>query len=424
MPIEDRMTVDERRKYLAKMKRRYDLADRTGRGSLLDEMEQVTDMHRKSLIRLLNAPDLSRKPRRTKRSRKYGADVDDAIRVVAESLDYICPERLTPALAGTAVHLSKFGEIRLTPELIAQLGEISIATVGRIMRRIGRDTFRLPRKGPERANQVARDIPIGRIPWDEAEPGHFEVDLVHHCGTTTAGDYVHTLQMVDVATGWSELVAVMGRSQREVEIGFQHIRARLPFPVIRLHIDNGLEFLNNHFIRCWNEAATGLKFQRSRPYQKNDNRFVEQKNSSLVRAYVGDARFDTRIQCAKLNELWDAVWLYYNFFQPVMRLAQKQVLRKEDGTYTVKHKYDEARTPFERLWRTGVLTQENKEKLIALRDATNPRELRRRIYRIIDELSLLTTEPSSTRNEATVCHITTREEIKKGEMVPVTLSFE
>ena len=394
MPIEDRMTVDERRKYLARMKRRYDVADRGERSLLLIEMQQVTDLHLKSLIRLLNASDLSRKARTKQRGGKYGAEVDDAIRVIAESLDYVCAERLTPILPEMANHLGKFGEMRTSPELIARLEQISIATVGRILRRIGQDTYRLPRKGPERVNQVAREIPMGRLPWDEAQPGHFEVDLVHHCGSATVGDYVHTVQMIDVATGWSERAAVLGRSQREMETGFNRIRARLPFPVIQLHFDNGCEFLNNHIIRCWKEASTGLRLMRSRPYQKNDNRFVEQKNATLVRAYLGKTRFDTRQQCDKMNELYDKMWLYYNFFQPVMRLEEKQILPQVNGTYRVKHKYDRAQAPFERLCETNNISEETKERLRAIRDRTNPRQLRKEIYRLLEELFNLTDDKS------------------------------
>lgn len=385
MPIEE-MGVNDRRKYLSRMKKRYDAAGRIERAGLPDEMEQVTEMHRKSLIRLLSRHDLSREPRLKERGREYGTEVDDAIRVIAESLDGSGAERLTPALPEMARHLSGFGEMQASPQLIDQLERITVATVGRILRRVRQDTYRLPRKGPERANQLAKEIPMGRIPWDEDEPGHFEVDLVHHCGESTAGEYVHTLQMIDVATGWSERVAVLGRSQREMEIGFRRIQARLPIPIIRLHPDNGSEFLNHHIIRCWKEAAKALALMRSRPFHKNDNRFVEQKNSSLVRAYLGDDRFDTPAQCAKMNQLYDKMWLYYNFFQPVMRLKEKQASIGEDGVYKVKHKHDVAQTSFQRLCKTTAISQEEKDKLTLLRDGTNPRELRREIYRLLDEL--------------------------------------
>ncbi|MDP2663622.1 MAG: integrase [Dehalococcoidia bacterium] len=380
------MTVDERRKYVNRMRVRYEAGDRQERGLLLGEMEQVTEMHRKSLIRLLGTADLFRRPRFKEREREYGAEVDDAIRVVSESLDCICAERLKPALPEMARHLCKFGEMYAGPELIAQLKGISIATVGRILRRVGQDSYRLPRKGPQRTNQVARDIPMGRIPWDVSEPGHFEVDLVHHCGQATVGEYIHTLQMIDVATGWSERVAILGRSQREMEIGFKRIQARLPVPIIRLHPDNGSEFLNHHIIRCWKEASKGLELMRSRPFNKNDNRFVEQKNSSLVRAYLGKDRFDSAEQCEMMNFLYDRMWVYYNLFQPVMRLEEKQILPQESGVYKVKHKYDTAQTPFQRLSGTTTITRENQQKLTTLRDRTNPRQLRKEIYRLLDDL--------------------------------------
>jgi hypothetical protein len=386
VPIEDKMTIDERRKYLSRMKQRYVKADRKERGRLLGEMRQVTGMHQKSLIRLLGTADLARKQRRKQRGRKYGHEVDDAIRVISESLDYVCAERLTPALAQMAEHLARFGEMQSTRELIVQLEKVSVATVGRILRRLRQDTHRLPRKRPQPANQVARQIPMGRIPWNEVIPGHFEVDTVHHCGPATIGNYVHTVQMVDVATGWSERVAVLGRSQAEMEVGLTKIRARLPIPVVQLHIDNGAEFVNNYFVRCWKEAAKGLYISRSQPYHKNDNRFVEQKNSTLVRAYFGDTRFDTRLQCHKMNQLYDKLWLYNNFFQPVMHLNRKEVLPQGNGMHKVRHQYDSARTPFERLCATDAISQQTKETLTALRDATNPRQLRRDIYCLLEEL--------------------------------------
>src|SRR5262249_46014074 len=130
------------------------------------------------------------------------------------SLDYVCAERLTPALVATAEQLSRHGELEVTEEVLGQLGRISVASVQRRLTRLGQDVARrLPRRGAERANAIAREIPMRRIPWDTAEPGHFEVDLVHHSGPRSDGDFVHTFQMIDVATGWSERVAILGRSQ-------------------------------------------------------------------------------------------------------------------------------------------------------------------------------------------------------------------
>jgi len=381
MPDDTQMTITERRTYLGRMHERYRRADRRGRGQLLDEMETVTGMHRKSLLRLLHAPTLRRQPRTQQRAKTYGAPVDDALRVIWESLDYICAERLTPVLVLTAQQLAAHGELVVTDAVLGQLHHISVASVQRRLTRFGQDTPRLPRRGPEQANRVARGIPVRMIAWNEATPGHFEVDLVHHGGAEPQGDYVHTLQMIDVATGWSERVAVLGRSQRAMEGGFRRILARLPFPVRELHSDNGSEFLNDHLVRFWGEEVTGLTLSRSRPYQKNDNRFVEQKNATLVRAYLGRGRLDTLAQTDGLNALYDQMWGYYNLFQPVLRLREK--VRTDQR---VIRRWDTAQTPLARLLATTACPPAARQRLQQLQRDQNPRALRQAIYRDLARL--------------------------------------
>ncbi|HYX50007.1 MAG TPA: hypothetical protein VE843_09720 [Ktedonobacteraceae bacterium] len=158
-------------------------------------------MHRKSLLRLLHARTLARKKGERGRGRTYGLAVEQAIVVVWASLDYMCAERLTPALLATAQHLARFGELLLSQEVEEQLAAISEATVTSILRKYRSRKRRLPLKGPERANQVRKPVPMKRIPWETSEPGHFEVDLVQHSGESSDGIYAFTLQMVDVATG-------------------------------------------------------------------------------------------------------------------------------------------------------------------------------------------------------------------------------
>jgi len=397
MSIEDKMTIDERWKYLRTMKKRYIKANRKERGRLLDEMEAVTELHRKSLIRLMDG-SLQRKPRRKQRGCTYGPEMDDALRVIAESLDYICAERLTPNLVWMAEHLATHGELEVSPLLLEQLAQISVSSVARRLKHIRQDQPRLPGKGPERANQATRGIPMRRIPWDEIQPGHFEVDLVHHCGPSAAGEYVHTLQMIDIATGWSERVAVLGRSYLVMKDGFCRIQARLPFPVLEVHFDNGSEFFNQHMLRFWKETCPGVQISRSRPYYKNDNRFVEQKNSTLVRAYLGQERLDTVAQTLALNQLYDKMWLYYNFFQPVMRLTEK-IMTPTEGQVWVKRRYDQARTPFDRVWATPVMNQDRRDQLAVLRDLTNPRQLRQEIYDLINYIfSLPNALPGQTED--------------------------
>ena len=376
------MSVGERRKYLKLMLPRYLRADRAGRGELLDEMEQVTKLHRKALIRLLHQGSLDRQPRRMQRGSVYGPEVADVIRVVWESEDYVCAERLTPSLVPMAQQLARFGEVRLSAEVERQLSEVSEATVTRLLGRFRRDTPRLPRKGPEAANRLAKEIPMGRIPWQTEEPGHFEMDLVHHCGPASVGEYVHTLQMVDVATGWSERVGILGRTHRAMVAGSEKIVARLPFGIRELHPDNGSEFINEHLLGFFGDKVKGLAMTRSRPYHKNDNRNVEQKNYSLVRAYLGYERLDSPAQSMAVNALYDRMWLYYNLFQPVLHLKSKEVV----GGNRIRRKWDEARTPYERVLATGVLSGEQQARLTGLYARTNPRKLRREIHRIIETL--------------------------------------
>ena len=290
-------------------------------------------------------PSLERVPRKTvAKRRRYGCAVADTVRVVWESRGYVCAERLTPVLQDTARQLAKWEELRLTTEVEMESGNISRATVQRMIKHFQQHTPRLPRRKPQPPNRLLQNVPMERLSWRTKIPGSFETDLVHHCDPVAAGDYVHTLQLVDIATGWSE-------------------------------------FFNAHLIRYFGEEITGLRLSRSRPYQKNDNRFVEQKNSTLVRAYVGYDRLDSVIQCAALNALYDRLWLYYNLFQPVMHMRSKEVTKGK-----LQRKHDKAQTSYQRLLACNILTPEQKARLDALYARTNPRQLRDEIYRAVEQL--------------------------------------
>lgn len=396
---EETMTIDERLKYLRKMKSRYVNVNRSQQGHLLDEMEAVTGLHRKSLIRLLKGT-LKRRLRTKHRSRTYSTSVENAIRIIAESFDYICAERLTPNLVWMAMHLAKHDELVLSPAVQAKLSRISISTTQRILARCQMTQPRPGRKRTQRRKGLTREIPTKRLPWDERRPGHFEVDTVHHCGMSASGEYVCTLQLIDVTTGWSERVGVLGRSYLVMEDAFRFILTRLPFLVCEIHPDNGSEFFNHHMLRFWQDRVQGIRLSRSRPYQKNDNRIVEQKNSSLVRSYLGYDRLDSVAQTLALNQLYDKMWVYYNLFQPVMRLQEKTYVPQQDTRSAhTKRRYDIARTPFDRLCETDAILPEHKAQLDALRRQVNPRQLRRDIYASIDDLFALPgAQPDTAEN--------------------------
>ncbi len=426
MADSEKMSVEERYKYLRKMQKRYREANRQEKKQLLNEMEAVTELHRKSIIRLMSG-GLQRRKRKRERGPRYKGEVVHALRVIAESLDWVCAERLQPNLVWTAEHLAAHGELETTPEMLGQLGTISVASVRRLLQGQPQTRPRLPRKRPEQANRLKRGVPAGRIPWQEQEPGHFEVDLVHHCGPSASGEYVHTLQMVDVATGWSERVAILGRSYLVVEDAFKRVLARLPFPMVEVHPDNGSEFLNDHLVRFWKDKAQVEQLSRSRPWYKNDNRFVEQKNDTLVRAYLGYDRLDTVTQTNLLNQLYALMGTYYNFFQPVMRLAEKTVLPVAGSRYSrIQRRFDQASTPLDRLLRLAgpqTLPPEQRTHLQSLRAALNPRQLRSDIYFLLDDLFALPAAAPGDPSQNVFLTLFDVPEPMKGEAAPVTLSL-
>jgi hypothetical protein len=396
MSTDERMTIEERLKYLKLMKPRYEKASREGKSRLLDEMEEVTGLDRKVLIRRMNG-SLGRKRRRGGRGRTYGADVDDALRVVSEAMDHICAERLTPNLVWMVAALARHGELTVSDATLEQLGRISISTVGRRLGLLRQDELRLARRGPRREKALLRDIPMLRLDWDIPTPGYFEVDLVHHCGVSAVGHYVCSTQWIDVATGWSERRAVLGRSQLVMRDAFVSILGHLPFPVVEIHPDNDSAFFNYHLLSFWRDLVPGVTLSRSRPYHKNDNPRVEQKNYTLIRAFLGYQRFDTAAHVLALNHLYDDMWRYYNFFQPVMHLRDKEVVRQEGQPTRIVRRHDVARTPFDRLCETEVILPEHRDLLEALRDTTNPRQLRQHIYDHVDAILAM---PSATPGQS------------------------
>jgi hypothetical protein len=259
-----------------------------------------------------------------------------------------------------------------------------------------------------------------RLPWDTTEAGYFETDLVHHCGPTAAGEYACTLQMIDVATGWSERRAVLGRGRLVMEDAFRFFLARLPFPVRELHPDNDSVFFNHHMLRFWGQLVQGVTLSRTRPYHKNDNPRVEQKNSTLVRAYLGYERLDTVAQVLALNRLYDKMWLYYNLFQPVMHLVEKEIVAREGQPTRVRRHYDDARTPFHRLCDTKAILPAHRQQLQTLRDSINPRRLRFDIYDAIKRIfGLPCAEPNTRQN----VYLTLSTNTDKGKEDPSDLAF-
>lgn len=208
----DTMRVEERYKVIRRVRATYQRASRGEKAQVLNTLQAATGLSRKHLIDLLNGAGPEQKRRRRGRGRKYSARVDDAIRLIGKLLNWICAERLKPALPETARHLASHGQMQVDEELLAELEDISISTVRRYVKRLRQDECLLPKRQGRRRyrNSIAAQIPMAVIPWDIERPGHFEVDLVHHGAPGGKGDCAYTVQFIDVKTGWSEVSQYWG----------------------------------------------------------------------------------------------------------------------------------------------------------------------------------------------------------------------
>lgn len=208
-----------------------------------------------------------------------------------------------------------------------------------------------------------------------------------------------------------------------MKAAFERILARLPFPVIELHPDNGGEFLNDHLLRFFRQQVQVAELSRSRPHRKNDNRFVEQKNHTLVRDPLGYQRFDSVAQTLAINQLYDLMWSYYNFFQPVLRVTEKIVVPTDQRSARIKRRYDQAQTPLDRLCDTEILSPDQQALLLGWREQINPRQLRQTIYQQIDAFSRLPgAKPGVTEDVFQTLQQPIH--IPKGAGSSVTLLFE
>jgi hypothetical protein len=276
--------------------------------------------------------------------------------------------------------LERHGHLILEPEVKARLLTISPATVDRLLVDIRRLDQTQTRRGPKAGGWLKHQIPIRTFAdWDKTGPGYLEADLVAHCGHNVGGSFLHTLVMTDVATQWTECFALLFRDQQTVLQAVQLARTQLPFELLGLDTDNGSEFLNyTLWLYCLGQSIT---FTRSRPYKKNDQCYVEQKNGSIVRRFVGYDRFEGLEACRILSQLYRYLRLYINFFQPSMKLIKK---RRQGAK--VKRKYDPAQTPYQRLLAVTSLCPETRQRLQQQFLALDPLALLHQIHKLQDQL--------------------------------------
>jgi hypothetical protein len=299
-------------------------------------------------------------------------------------LKYLPPfieKRLKPVLEVELARLRDLGELRVCDEVALKLKTMSSATIDRKLKH-QREVLHLLRSkgGPKPGSLLKQKIPIRLTEWDTSKVGYVEMDLVVHCGSSTFGEYINTLNTTEVSSSWWEGEAIMGKSQESTFQALKQIRERTPFDWKGLDSDNGSEFINDILYKyCRREK---IEFTKSRPSRENDNAYIEQKNWTHVRKILGYLRYDTFAELSIINDLYRGdLRLYKNFFQPVMKLVSKERIGG-----SVKRKYDTPRTPYQRLMDSGQIREETRKRLEAVYLSLNPAQLKRSVDIKLDKL--------------------------------------
>jgi hypothetical protein len=378
------MDMQSRNQYLKALieTRGYHLLSKKEKSRLLDEYCQTTGQNRNYVIRKIRSgaylkPNFGRR----KRKEYYDGYVLDALVSIWRIFDYPCGQRLEALLKTEIDRLRKLGELRCSDETAAKLKQISCRTIDEKLKH-QKEIERTKRKYQKKVHPLLyQKIPVKLSDeWDRSKLGNIQIDLIEHCGQSAQGEYINTVSNTDIATGWWEGEAIISRGQIPTLEGIDKARLRFPFEWREIHSDNGTEFINAHLFRYTQEK--GLAFSRSRPNKKNDNCFVEQKNWTHVKKYVGYLRYDSLKEQEILSDLYrNELRLYKNFLQPVIKLVLKERIGGK-----IHRKYDIPKTPYERIMESKEVKEQTKQELKAIYESLNPAELKRAIDRKLDLL--------------------------------------
>lgn len=373
------MSQRSKRELFRAVQARYLKAGKTEKQKILDEFTASTGYQRKYAIRILKHGYKCRPNKPKGRTAIYRGEVVEALEQIWEIYGRICSKRLHPYLPEGIKVLERCGELTLSEETKGLLLRISRSSIDRCL---ASARFNKPHglSTTKSGTLLKKNIPVRTFAdWNEDKPGFLEIDLVAHCGETTAGQFLNTLTCTDICTGWTEPIALPRRTQEAVCSAISAMRQDLPFDLLGIDSDNGSEFINDLLYRyCLNEKIT---FTRSRPYKKNDQAHVEQKNWSIVRHTIGYDRLENDEQYALLQSIYQDLRLYVNFFQPVLKLVGKERIANK-----VIRKYDTARTPYQRVMERDDVSLARKAHLLNLYLHLNPVELRRRIDENVAQL--------------------------------------
>jgi hypothetical protein len=380
------MSLRAKEEYLRAVHGRYRQATRAAKGQILDEFCASTGYHRKSALRLLHGPPPGRaRPRRRHRAATYGTPVIQALTTIWEAAGYPWSVRLKALLPLWLPWARR--RLRLSATVCRQLRAISSRQIDRRLA-LAKRTLKTRRYGRTKPGTLLKHhIPLKTDHWDVTVPGFTELDLVAHAGDRADGEFAHSLNVTDIHTTWGETRAVLGRGEHRVQAALDEIRQALPFRLQGIDSDNGSEFINDHLYRYC--QAHAIQFTRGRPYKKDDNAHIEQKNWTHVRKLVGYLRYDTPAAVTALNALYrHELRFFQNLFLPSVKLV-----RKERVGARLRRRYDAPRTPLDRLQTCPAADPATVASWVALRDQLDPFALSQAIDRKIERLVTLATTP-------------------------------
>lgn len=376
--MEAKMSQHSKRELVQRLQPRYLKASRQEKTKILDEFVAVTGMHRKAAIRRLRQRNKPTKERRGRR-KTYTGSVVSALVAIWRICGCICGKRLQPILADMVDSLERHNELKLDQATKALLLDVSSATIDRLLRPY-KSTNRRGQSTTKPGGLLKHQIPIRTFAdWDDTQAGFVEIDLVAHCGDNVAGQFLYSFAATDVATGWTECFSLRHRSQIAVHEALDKLRARLPFPLRGIDSDNDSVFINELMLKYC--RINQITFTRCRPYKKNDQCFVEQKNWSIVRRTIGYQRYESEAAQQCMEEIYEKLHLFTNMFQSTFKLKSKT----RTGAKVYKQ-YDRPQTPLHRVLDTELFSADNTSQWQATYRDTNPAELRRRIDRKVQRL--------------------------------------
>jgi len=374
------------------LRSRYLAATRDQKKVILDEFCATTGYHRKSAIRLLCKHEPTGQRRRGRPAVYTGGELQSSLLLLWEASGYSCGKYLAAALPALIPKLEQSGALVLSSALRQTLLQMSAATIDRRIRPHRQRRLGQPYVSERVASDLSHKIAVHSFADLRALPsGHLEVDLVLHCGMTTSEFYLTSLVTVDTASSWTECVPVWGKGKARVAGAVAKIQRQLPFAIVGIHSDNGGEFINDSLYQfCQRE---NIQFSHSRPYKKNDQPRVEQRNGSLVRRLIGYGRYTSHAAYNQLERVYTLACQHANFFRPTAKLID----RERQGSKLIKH-YDAPRTPYQRLLDHGQLSEQARAELQTRYATLDPLQLQRDLAVAIEQLwKLEAVDPASER---------------------------